>query len=224
MIRKITFILAVVFLCLTTCIIGAQANELFTDTVQTWNADSGFNQFIKHGRLINQSVNFLSGPFSIDAYKTPFREWIMLHDNLGGINDFLKQEINTKDLANKFLTEQLARFLISTMCNGDTLIIDKDVVAAGLGTESSFLPGTNILSPTPSSVHKKLEAKLKSYQSDAKPIVVGNKWTLGFNALTGRGGVVHWLATGTLAPFQISSFNISVLEADGIFFPLRGTR
>ena len=101
MIRKITFILAVVFSCLTTCIIGAQANELFTDTVQTWDPDSGFNQFIKHGRLINQSVNFLSGPFSIDAYKTPSGEWIMLHDNLGGINDFLKQEINTKKLANK---------------------------------------------------------------------------------------------------------------------------
>jgi len=208
---KTNTLVVILTLCLMVGIVGLQADILSTETVnlETWDSTSDFGPFVKHGKLVQKSAGNFGGYF----YTTPSGKSFFLDNDVFCINEFLKDEINTKDLANKFVTEQLVRLLFSNICIGDP--ITKGWADEGWGQ----WPPENTDPVTKASIHKKLETKAKSYISDPTPVVVGNKWTVNVNAQRSLGGVVHFRATGTLDPLQITSYTIDVLEPDGTFFP-----
>src|ERR1700677_2556688 len=152
-------------------------------TVKSWSPDPGFAQFVRHGKLVNHSFDgLLSGPDSINEYQNSDGKWILLQDDPSAINTFLRDEIDANDLANRFLTQQLVRFLTSNITIG--LVIDKNIVKSeGVGTSAGFVispTGKYTLPVTPAFVTEKLEAKLKTFVSDPTPIVSGNSWVVGF--------------------------------------------
>ena len=139
---------------------------------------------------------------------------------MGNINCFLKEEINDKDITNRFVSEQLVRFLLSNLINR-VFIIDKESVdggSNGRGITSLSLDAKDpSLSPAARTAAQDLYLKLKTYVSDRKPVIDGNTWRVQLNVMTQRGGIKYWSVTGQLTPFQIAAFQCDIKEADGTF-------
>jgi hypothetical protein len=170
--------------------------------VQTWDAARDFGSWVKHGKLVYQTVNLNAGKLGSYVYQGKSGNWILLSGKLDGLNEFLGEEI-AKDSATQFLYEQLASLLLATMAPPHSRIIDQEFLAIYLRNGDS----TSI-------------TKLQRYKSDGKPAVADNNWTLEINVASAHGGIEHWRVTGWLAPLSIHSFSREIAEHDGAFTPM----
>jgi len=173
-----------------------------------------YDRFVKHGELAYDHTTFNSVEYGAYFYKNQSGKWVLLQNDIGNINNFFKDEINSKEEVTEFMHEWLARFLVSTMTSTASVIMDKNSAQADWGITPE--PGTPQPSPK---VQEQLRVKFRSYVASTDPVLAGNRWTLSFCVLTMRGGVEHWLIVGSLGPFQISSFKREVAEIDDTFYP-----
>jgi hypothetical protein len=163
--------------------------------INTWTPDNFIAAFVKHGELKCQGGRLLSGKEALYFYRTHKDQgWMLLNGNLGAVNVFLKEELDSSSSATQFLNESLFLWLISTM-GGDEWILYKGIPHKY--AKDSF------------------GAVLEKYSSTGAPTYVGKNWKIQFYTLTIAGGVELWSAEGDVFPLQVSSYKRTMVLPDG---------
>jgi len=170
--------------------------------------------WIRHGQLALKRYSYNGRNCGVLYYQNSDKEWIILQNNIGGLNQVFSEEVKDRQLATQILLHNLARFVLSTMAPTNSLIIDRDLVKGDAGIS----PALDSPQPAPA-VQEALHQKLLKYALDAYPKVTSNSWTLTLNILTQQGGVEHWIVTGKVEPLNIVSFSREILESDKTFYP-----
>jgi len=175
-------------------------------------ANHGIGSWVKHGKVVCQTISFHSGKFYIYVYRSPTGNWSLLHDNIVGINDFLREEIYTKELTDKFIQgKDLVGLLFYNMGARNTTPITDEYMQ---DIEERY---GNHKKPWGDWSDDALRAKLKGYALPSLTVVKDNQWTLELNLLTEPGGMEHWLYKGTVYPLQVKSYTRELAEPDGSF-------
>lgn len=147
---------------------------------------TGIGSWVKHGKVVCQSISFHSGKFYTYVYQSPTGNWSLLHDNIVGINDFLREEINTKVLSDKFIEgKDLVGLLFYNMGSTNSTPITHEYMK---DIEERY---GDHRKPWGDWSDDDLRAKSTRYALPSLTVVKDNQWTLELNLLTESGGMEH---------------------------------
>jgi hypothetical protein len=215
--KIIAYLPCILILCLGTTRLHADNNGISSAA----NFQDYFEKLSHHGQLVVREVEVAPSCYLRSyVYKHDQKGWMLMHGNLGVVNEFLKVELTDEKAANPFLKNDLCDFIIVNMANNDTHPITEETVLGGDGLTPLPFSKPIISKET---IHN-LGVKLKGYISKDKPTVDGDKWILNMNILTKSGGVERWSISGFAFPLQITSFKTELIEQSGTFFPVLETR
>lgn len=169
-------------------------------SVRSWAPDPGLSAWCKSGKMVFFSSDLGAGPIGVYAYKRNSGKWIVLTDRIDGVNEFLGLEIASVEAGNRFLSEQMARLLLSTMAPEGARIVDREMIELyeKYGDKRSL-------------------ALLRKYESTTAPKIESARWSLEFYVTTRRGDIERWNFAGRLTGLAIISFLREIVEGPNSF-------
>jgi hypothetical protein len=158
-----------------------------------------FDKWITRGQIFADSGSNGKTPYCDYFYTDVAGQTICLQGNLENVNSMFKIELTNARITDDFMHKGLSGLLFATMSPLGWHLINEQWL--------KVYP----------QIDKKQYLKLKSYMSDAEPIVKNNQWTLSINVMTDWGGAEHWVFSGTTNPVHVASFNRTIVEPEDKF-------
>lgn len=180
-------------------------------------------QDIKRGQLIDQWADTSGQQITNTLYKTPDGKVLMLSNDIGNMNIFFADQIDSRKAAVKFAGDTLPFMLAALFGTGRNTIITKGWVDNDAECLDRDVDDTirkrdglrDLLSEAETVPGRRESLIFKKHICEPEPRIIGNDWTLKLNVVTLAGSVECWKLTGKVYPLQIQTFSREILEPGG---------